>query len=238
MRLRASLTPLGHELPREVHRHRVLEHDGDHRQPELRDRAHFLRARHAHQRRLDRIRDALLDLGRGQAGRLRDDDDLVVREVGKGLDRQVAPRDRRPSGRARRRRRARTPLPQGRRREAFDESQALTTRLPGEAEQLRLEQERAADDHPLASGHAAADFDRARRARHRSRRHGPRTGRRRPGRTRRVARRCPARRPTGTWTIGAAAAPSSWHAREHPGLQAAVGVAHVAPHHHASRAPG
>ena len=44
----------------------------------------------AHERGLDRIGDALFDLRDGEAWRLRDDDDLIVRQVGERLDRQIA----------------------------------------------------------------------------------------------------------------------------------------------------
>ena len=82
--------PLADQLPREVDRHGVVEDDGHDRQPGLGDGADLLGARHAHDRGLDGVGDALLDLGGGEARRFGDHDDLVVGQVGERLDRQVA----------------------------------------------------------------------------------------------------------------------------------------------------
>jgi hypothetical protein len=83
--------PLGHELAGEVGRHPVLEDHRDHREAELRERAHLGGAGSAHERGLDRVGHALLDLDRGEAGGLGHDHDLVVGHVGEGLDRHLAP---------------------------------------------------------------------------------------------------------------------------------------------------
>ena len=84
---RELLNALADELTRQIHRHRVGEHDRHHRQPELRQRSDFLLVRQAEHRALDRVGDELLDLGGRQARRLGDDDDLVVGQIGKRFDR-------------------------------------------------------------------------------------------------------------------------------------------------------
>ena len=75
---------LGHELPRQVGRHGVVD-DGDDSEPELWTRPDLVGARRAHERRLDGVRDALLHLGGVKRGRLGDDHHLVVGEVGEGF---------------------------------------------------------------------------------------------------------------------------------------------------------
>jgi hypothetical protein len=68
----------------------VLEHQGHHRQPEQRDRAHRRPFRDAVHLVFDRHRHQLLDLLRGMPWKQRDDLHLDVGDVGIGLDRQPA----------------------------------------------------------------------------------------------------------------------------------------------------
>ena len=70
----------------------VLEDDVDERHAEEREPAHHLGARHGQHRRGQRIGDLVLDHLRCLAGKLGVDDDLRVREVGNGVERQRAHR--------------------------------------------------------------------------------------------------------------------------------------------------
>ena len=77
------------ELPGEVGRDAVFEDNRDHREPELRDRAHLQGVGQTHQRRLDGEGDKLLDLDGRQSRRVAQDRDLIVGEVGEGVDGEV-----------------------------------------------------------------------------------------------------------------------------------------------------
>ena len=71
--------------PREVEVDVVVEGDGDDRQARLGDRAHALRARQAEHRDFQRIAQLLLRLDGRQSRCGRHDDDLIGRQVGKGV---------------------------------------------------------------------------------------------------------------------------------------------------------
>ena len=120
--------PLGHQLARKVGGHIVAENHRHDREAELRDRPHFLGARHTHEGRFDGIRHALLDLGRRKARGLGDHDDLVVREVGKGLDRQITEGEDAGHDQRNQRHEDECPLPEGRVDEALDEAHAIPPR--------------------------------------------------------------------------------------------------------------
>ncbi len=62
------------------------EHDGDDGKPQLGDAADFFRVRQSSHRRLDGVRDVLLDLQRRERSRLRDDLHLDIGHVGYGVD--------------------------------------------------------------------------------------------------------------------------------------------------------
>ncbi len=112
--------PLVDELPGEIDRHGILEDDAHDREPGLGDGAHLFGARHAHDRGFDRVRDALLDLGGREAGRLGHDHDLVVGQVGKGLDGQVPVGGDPGRDQGREAEQDEQALPQGGRDESFD----------------------------------------------------------------------------------------------------------------------
>ena len=79
--------PLRDQLPDEIFVHGVVKDDRHHRQVELGRGPHHLQLRHAHHGGLDGIGDELFYFDRRHAGTLHRDDDLVVRQVGKGLKR-------------------------------------------------------------------------------------------------------------------------------------------------------
>ena len=81
-----------HELSREVHVDIVGERHGDERQAELRHRAHALRARCSHERRLDGMSHEAFDLFRRHAGSGRDHLDPRARQIGKGIEWDVLQR--------------------------------------------------------------------------------------------------------------------------------------------------
>jgi hypothetical protein len=79
-------------LPRPVGVGAVLEGDDHLRQAGLRQRAHAGHARQAAHRQFDGVAHPLLDVDRGQAGRLREDHHLRAGHVGEGVDGQSHPR--------------------------------------------------------------------------------------------------------------------------------------------------
>lgn len=83
-----GLNLLVDELPRIEDRHALLEYDRHHRQTETRHRADLLHMHDVAHGDLDREGDKLLDLLRRQRGRHGDDLNLVVGDVGHGIDRQ------------------------------------------------------------------------------------------------------------------------------------------------------
>ena len=114
--------PFGDELAGEVERCPVIEDHGHEGEAELGDGAHLLGVGQPHERRLDGERDALLDFGRSQARRLGDDHDLVVREVGERLDREVPKRHDAGDGESRDAGQHQRPVPGRGGDEALDEA--------------------------------------------------------------------------------------------------------------------
>ena len=84
---------LEHQLAREPDVRAVLEDDGHGREPGARDRAQLDELRQAVEGGLDREGDRSLDLDRREPGAVREHRDLDRRDVGDGVDRQVARRD-------------------------------------------------------------------------------------------------------------------------------------------------
>ena len=79
------------DLPRPVGVDAVLEDDDHLREPGLRERAHLLHPRQAAHHLLDGVAHALLDVDRGEPGRLGEDHHLRVGDVGEGVDGQAQP---------------------------------------------------------------------------------------------------------------------------------------------------
>ena len=99
-RLRDQAHALEHARPREIQVDVVLEDDVDHREPERRLRPDDAHAGQALQVHGQRIRDLVLDLLRAVARPVREDDDLVVGQIGNGVDRRRAAAPTSPSRRA------------------------------------------------------------------------------------------------------------------------------------------
>ena len=89
--------PLQHALAGEVEVDVVLEDDGDHREVELRGRAHGLDAGQPLELERQRVGDLVLDLPRAAAHPVGEDDDLVLAQVGDGVHRRVERRRRPPT---------------------------------------------------------------------------------------------------------------------------------------------
>ena len=120
--------PFGHQLARKVGGHIIAEDDRHDGESELRERPHLLGPGHAHQRCFDGIRHALLDFGRRQTGGLGDDDHLVVCQIGKRLDREIAEGHDAGHHQHHQRQQNEGALSEGRTDEALDETHATPPR--------------------------------------------------------------------------------------------------------------
>ena len=81
-----------HARPRPVVIHLVLEDDEDHREAEAGHGADGLHARRAGEAGGQRIGDLVVDILRRTAGPVGEDDDLLLADVGDGIDRRVRQR--------------------------------------------------------------------------------------------------------------------------------------------------